>query len=382
VEFHPVDFLAFSEALAVNTSLESLAIEFSFFEAKGRGSVDSALRSHKACQGLYFGEAFKVDAGGPSREALIDLLVALVNMHTSNESEEPHPDLRTLPRSCKDTTAATAIVDALQKNETLEKVSVVAQIYEKYGNVSSCETTYFLKPYHPPFLASAEEALAKMDKDNDGQVSLDEFLEEVTRFGYSTAEATALYNEMAGEDGVLTAEDWATSKQGAMDAKTVLKDYGPTRFLPTPLNERLTQMSPFPARRPEEMVMHSCVFFRAGLDVTAKPLPGRAIEPEIGKDRRTMEEIGWRNMPVKPWRSQTLRRELRPRYDEESTVDGGSSVPTPRVAPTKVPSKEDRRRKSLRRSTSGPSGTGNLTNPSRIGSLSRATLAAAEVRSK
>ena len=40
VEFHPVDFLGFSEALAVNKSLESLAIEFNFFEAKrdvGRG---------------------------------------------------------------------------------------------------------------------------------------------------------------------------------------------------------------------------------------------------------------------------------------------------------------------------------------------------------
>ena len=78
VEFHPVDFLGFSEALAVNKSLESLAIEFNFFEAKSRGSVDTALREHKSCQGLYYGEAFKADAGGPSREALTDLLVALV----------------------------------------------------------------------------------------------------------------------------------------------------------------------------------------------------------------------------------------------------------------------------------------------------------------
>ena len=191
-----------------------------------------------------------------------------------------------------------------------------------------------------------------------------------------------MYNEMAGEDGVLTAEDWASTKQSTMDAKIVVNDYGPTRFLPTPLSERLLQTSPFPARPADELTMHSCVRFRAGLDVTAKPLPlpGRSVETEIGKDRRTLEEIGWRNMPAKPWRDRTLRHDLMPRYPEEcqSTVDGGSEVPTPRVS--KQVNRESKQRgrggRSLSNMNSGRSRT--LTDSSRLRSQSGSTLTSAK----
>merc|ERR1719335_542948 len=52
-------------------------------------------------------------------------------------------------------------------------------------------------------LGSAEAAMEAMDKDGDGVISEEEFAEELKK------DAKEMYKELAGEDGKLTAEDWA-----------------------------------------------------------------------------------------------------------------------------------------------------------------------------
>jgi Ca2+-binding EF-hand superfamily protein len=58
-------------------------------------------------------------------------------------------------------------------------------------------------------LGSAEEAMKAMDKDGDGEISEDEFVEEMKKAGYGEKEAEDMFKDLAGEDGSLSAEDWA-----------------------------------------------------------------------------------------------------------------------------------------------------------------------------
>merc|ERR1719426_94083 len=65
-------------------------------------------------------------------------------------------------------------------------------------------------------LGSAEEAMKAMDKNGDGVISED---------GFGEKEAKEMYKELAGEDGELTAEDWAKAT-GAEDLAKMREDAG------------------------------------------------------------------------------------------------------------------------------------------------------------
>jgi len=74
-------------------------------------------------------------------------------------------------------------------------------------------------------LGSAEAAMEAMDKDGDGVISEEEFVEELKKAGFGEKEAKEMYKELAGEDGKLTAEDWAKAT-GAEDLEKMREDAG------------------------------------------------------------------------------------------------------------------------------------------------------------
>merc|ERR1719265_148645 len=65
-------------------------------------------------------------------------------------------------------------------------------------------------------LGSAEAAMEAMDKNKDGVISKEEFVNELKKAGFGEKEAADMFDELAGEDGKLTAEDWAKAT-GAED---------------------------------------------------------------------------------------------------------------------------------------------------------------------
>merc|ERR1719265_2256842 len=65
-------------------------------------------------------------------------------------------------------------------------------------------------------LGSAEAAMEAMDVNKDGVISKDEFINELKKAGFGEKEAADMFDELAGEDGKLTAEDWAEAT-GAED---------------------------------------------------------------------------------------------------------------------------------------------------------------------
>merc|ERR1719482_2246973 len=74
-------------------------------------------------------------------------------------------------------------------------------------------------------LGSAEAAMEAMDKDGDGVISEEEFVAELKKAGFGEKEAKEMYKELAGEDGTLTAEDWAKAT-GAEDLEKMREDAG------------------------------------------------------------------------------------------------------------------------------------------------------------
>merc|ERR1719265_2645413 len=65
-------------------------------------------------------------------------------------------------------------------------------------------------------LGSAEAAMEAMDKNKDVEISKEEFVNELKKAGFGEKEAADMFDELAGEDGKLTAEDWAKAT-GAED---------------------------------------------------------------------------------------------------------------------------------------------------------------------
>merc|ERR1719271_1280546 len=64
-----------------------------------------------------------------------------------------------------------------------------------------------------------------MDKNGDGVISEEEFVAELKKAGFGEKEANEMYKELAGEDGTLTAEDWAKAT-GAEDLEKMREDAG------------------------------------------------------------------------------------------------------------------------------------------------------------
>merc|ERR1719261_1896747 len=58
-------------------------------------------------------------------------------------------------------------------------------------------------------LGSGEEAMKAMDKDGDGVISEDEFLDEMKKAGFGEEEAKDMYKDLAGDDAKLTIDDFA-----------------------------------------------------------------------------------------------------------------------------------------------------------------------------
>merc|ERR1719313_3040453 len=57
-------------------------------------------------------------------------------------------------------------------------------------------------------LGSWEDALEALDKDGDGEISEEEFKEGLKAAGFGDKEIDDMYDELAGEDGKITEEDF------------------------------------------------------------------------------------------------------------------------------------------------------------------------------